>query len=149
MTTRRWALSDVNSDVLESPAVAVLTQLEADGFSIGVAGDRLKVKPISRLTAEQRADIERYRADLLMLCDSGVQERREAFSRQLEIGGHLGLLIFRAGVPYVPGTCYACGDRLVSPRPGRCWRCALAARLACHAPIAADLLAEYDTARIA
>lgn len=149
MTTRRSALSEVQ-DVLQSPAVSVLLALEADGFTLTAMGDRLKVKPISKLTAEQRADLERYRGELLTLlrvCDNGVQERRAAFSKRLRTG--TGPLVFRDRVPYVPGICYSCADPLPHLGPGRCWRCSLAARLACHAPVPVELLGALDEARSA
>ena len=145
--TRRRALSD---DVFESPAVAILLQLEADGFEVGIAGDRLRVKPISQLTSDRRKDLEQYRCELLLLLrvsDTGVQDRRRVFAGLR--GTPLGQWTFRPGVALRPGACYRCGDRLAVPRPGRCWRCGLAARLACHAPIPLDLMITDDEAQSA
>ena len=111
------------------------------------------MKPISRLTSEGRADIEQYRDDLLVLlriCDESVQERRVVFAQQLAAAGDaVPILAYRPGTSYVPGVCYSCAEPLPHPRHGRCWRCALAARLACRAPIPSDLMAAYDHARIA
>ena len=144
-------MSEMSSDVLQSPAVEVLVRLEAEGFEIGAAGDRLRVKPISRLTVDQRAELERYRADLLMLlrvCDEAVQDRRLAFARQLDTGVDPGLLVFRPAVPYVAGRCFSCGDATGRPVHGKCWRCALAWRLALRLPIATDLALVYDGQKV-
>jgi hypothetical protein len=146
-------LSDLDVDVLQSGAVALLLQLEAEGFEVAASGDRVKVKPSPRLTPKRRADLERYRYELLVLlrvCDDGVQDRREAFARLLAAADDVvPTLVFRAGTSCVPGVCYSCASALPHPRHGRCWRCALAARLACGAPISPALAGEYDHARIA
>jgi hypothetical protein len=139
-------------DALNGPAVAVLLELEAAGFEVGTAGDRLKVKPISKLTTNQRAELERYRAELLLLlriCDVAVQDRRTVFTQQLGSGVHAGLLLFRAGVPYVAGRCFSCGDPTDRPVHGVCWRCAFARRLALKVPLPVSLAAPYDEARVA
>jgi len=154
MTTRtKPALSEVTADVLEGPALGLLLALEANGFAVAAAGDRLRIKPISKLTAEQREQVERYRHELLVLlrvCDEAVQARRVVFVQQLAASGDkIPALIFRSGTVYVVGRCYSCADALPHPRPGRCWRCSLAARLACHAPIPAVFMAAYDDARVA
>jgi hypothetical protein len=143
---------NVVADVLESPAVALLLGLEADGFQIGAAeGDRLWVKPISKLTEDRRADLERYRPELLMLlriCDEAVQLRRDRFREALASGTSVGLLTFRPGVPYAPGRCFSCGEGLDRPAHGKCWRCALAWRLALRLPIAPDVAAVYDSQKV-
>jgi hypothetical protein len=143
---RRWALSDA-IDVLGGPAVALLVALEAEGFELSAAGDRLRVKPISKLTADHRASLEAHRRDLLMLlrvCDAGVQERRSVFAQQLELKVPTGMLAFVPGVPYVQGRCFSCGVSTGRTVHGVCWRCAVARRLAVRAPIPADLAAVYD-----
>jgi hypothetical protein len=146
-------LSEHLSDVLNSPAVGVLVAVEADGIHVSAVGDRLRVKPVSRLTPEQRSQVEQYRPELLLLlriCDPSVQDRRDAFARQLvEANGSVPSLVFKPGTAYVPGICYSCGDALPAYRPGRCWRCSLAARLACRCPIPVDLLDASDVARVA
>jgi hypothetical protein len=153
MTTRRRALSEVVSDVLESPALGILLALEADGVAVSAAGDRLKVKPISKLTPEQRAQLEQYRSEILILlrvCGEAVQARRQVFVAQLAAAGEcVPPLVFKPGTAYVPGACYSCREPLPHPRHGRCWRCALAARLACQAPIPGDVMTAYDDARVA
>lgn len=145
-------MSEQALNVLEGPALGLLVQLEAKGFSIAAVGDRLKVKPISRLAAEQRADLERHRREILMLlriCDETVQARREAFVAQLAaLGDSIPAFVFRRGI-YAPGACYSCGEELDPRAYSRCWRCVLALRLAFHAPIPADFVSGCDEARIA
>jgi predicted metal-binding protein len=144
----------VTADVFESPALTFLLQLQAHGFEIQVVEpDILRVRPVDRVTPELRIDLQRYKAALLMLIrigDAGVQDRREAFARQLkrpQADVLVSRLMFREA-PYVNGSCHACGDALEGARWGSCWRCSLARRLACHAAVPADLFAAYDEARI-
>lgn len=144
----------MTADVLQSPAVGILCGLEADGFQVDVTADGvLRIAPRSRLTPERMSAISVQRDALRMLvriCDEGVQERRETFARQLEMappGVLVPCFVFRE-VPYVKGRCHACGDRLEREQWGSCWRCMLARRLVCRAPIPADLLAAYDEARV-
>jgi len=144
----------VTADVFESQALTLLRQLKAEGFEIQVAEpDILRVRPVDRVTPELRADLQRHKPGLLILIriwDAGVQDRRQAFVRQLETaptGVLVPRLVFREA-PYVNGRCHACGDALERARWGSCWRCSLARRLACHAPVPADLFTAYDEARI-
>ncbi len=55
---------------------------------------------------------------------------------------------FRPGVPYVPGSCFSCGDALAALRFGRCWRCSLAWRLAVRLPVPADLAVVLDDVKV-
>jgi len=78
--------------------------------------------------------------------DAGVQERLEAFAWQLETapaGVLVPPFVFR-DAPYVKGHCHACGEALERARWGSCWRCSVARRLVCGAPVPADLLTDYD-----
>ena len=128
-----------------SPAIALLFQLQAGGLDIQVIEpDILRVRSVDRVTPEVSADLQRHKADLLVLirvCDAGVQDRRDAFAKQLETAP-AGILVPHLGfreAPYVKGRCHACGDLLGRESWGSCWRCMLARRLACHAPTPADL----------
>jgi hypothetical protein len=144
-------LSEPTLDVLRGPAVAVLLELESEGFEIAVVGDRLRVKPISKLTAAQRSSLEQHRSGLVMLlrvCDDGVQDRRAVFSQQLDLSVPVGMLAFRPGVPYVAGRCFSCGDATDRPGHGVCWRCAIGRRLALRVPIPADLATVYDDHKV-
>jgi hypothetical protein len=58
------------------------------------------------------------------------------------------LLVFRPGVPYLSGRCFSCGDELERARHGKCWRCALAWRLALHLPVAPALADIYDGQKV-
>jgi hypothetical protein len=63
---------------LSIPLAAVLLalDLEARGFRVTADGDGLIVRPGSRLTADDRARIQRHRDALIALtthCDEGVQ----------------------------------------------------------------------------
>lgn len=110
-----------------------------------------KAKPIAKLAPELRATLEQYRAELLMLlrvCDEGVQERRAAFVCALAKGQKPGALLFRSGVPYGRGRCFSCGDPLDAAKFSKCWRCALAWRLAARLPIPVDLALAYDQQKL-
>ena len=145
----------VTADVFESQALTLLRQLKADGFEFQVAEpDILRVRPVDRVTPELRADLQRHKPGLLTLIrclDPGVLARRNvmrALVEQAEHARHVPQLVFRQDVAYAPGVCFSCADRLDGPRWGSCWRCMLARRLACRAPIPADLLAACDEARV-
>lgn len=139
--TRIPALSETFADVLESPAVALVVQLESDGLQLSAVGDRLRVKPIAQLGDDQRAELNRLRGAVLVLlhiCDEAVQARRAAFAEQLDTDrGVVPRFVFRGRAIYTAGECYSCGDAAMT-RGCRCWRCVLALRLACRAPIPSD-----------
>ena len=142
----------MTTDVFTSTAVSLLVGLEADGFTFAVTGNRLLVRPVERLTPEQREAVRREREALLTLlriCDAGVQERRAAFEAQARASSValVPALLFRQGVPYVAGRCFSCGDASGRPTFGRCWRCALAWRLALRVAIPTDFAAVYDDAK--
>jgi hypothetical protein len=135
----------VTADLFASPAIGILCALEADGFEVGVRPDgTLRIAPRSKLTTDRMREIAEHRdalRTLVHVCDAGVQDRRATFRRQLD-ASHPGVLVpallFRADVPYVRGACFSCGETLEAVRVGRCWRCALAMRLALGVPIRAD-----------
>lgn len=66
------------------------------------------------------------------------------FQRQIPAGGPF---VF-ARCPYVAGRWHSCGDPLPRPVFESCWRCMLARRLACPAPMPADLASARDAARV-
>ena len=66
----------------------------------------------------------------------------------LSPAGRVPALVFRQDVPYVEGRCFSCGDALSVFRVGRCWRCALAWRLAARVAIPVDLAPALDNARV-
>ena len=144
----------VTADVCQSAAVGILEGLKADGFRVELTADGvLSIAPRSRLTPERMATVAPHKDDLRMLIrisDEGVQDRREAFARQLETappGVLVPRLVYREA-PYINGHCHACGEALECARWGSCWRCMLARRLACRAPVPPDLFTAYDEARI-
>ena len=143
----------LTDSVFDSPALTLVLQLAAEGFELEVAEpNTLRVRPIERVTPELRADLQRHKPDILMLiriCDPGVQDRRAAFVTQLDApsGAPVSRLAFRE-TAYVSGRCHSCGDALERPRWGRCWRCALAWRLACGLSSRADLAAAIDAAKV-
>ncbi len=141
----------VTADVFTGPALPLLLRLEAEGFDVQVDGDRLRVRPPAKLTPELLGALRAHKADLLMLvrcCDAGVQARREVFARQLAETAAPGVpaFLFRQ-VPYATGSCFSCGDGLAEAIFGRCWRCAIAWRMAAGVPIPADLAAALDAAK--
>ena len=76
--------------------------------------------------------------------DTGVQERLEVFAWQLKTappGVLVPQFVFR-DAPYIKGHCHACGEALERVRWGSCWRCSVARRLVCGAPVPADLLSD-------
>jgi hypothetical protein len=138
------------ADVLASPAVGLLCRLEAEGFTLWIDDGDLVVRPISRLEASFRAELRAHKADLLMLvriCDDGVQDRRQAIERAIAGGVPRESAVVRPDVTYVAGVCFSCGVAHDAPRFGKCWRCALAWRLALRLPIDPGLALVYDNQR--
>ena len=75
----------VTQNVLNSPAVAVLYDLEHAGLDLAVVDGRLRVWPVERLTAEHEQLIQQHRnalVTLVRICDEGVEERLAAFKQQ-------------------------------------------------------------------
>lgn len=137
-------------DVLNSLALSLLLQLEAHGFEVLAVDNRLLVKPADRIPVDVRAQLATYRRELLTLlriCDVAVQDRREVFSAQLAAGVAVGRLTARDRLTYVAGQCFSCGDALPRPVFGRCWRCALAWRLAVGVAIPPMVADVYDQQR--
>ena len=144
----------VTADVLNSPVLSVLMGLNATGVRFRLEGDHVLVSPPGVLTQAQREVFRQHQATVrglvAIVSDPGVRDRCEAFTKQLDIVPPSVLVprfVFR-DAPYVKGHCHACGEALERVRWGSCWRCSLARRLACHAPIPADLFTAYDEARI-
>lgn len=142
-------------DVLSSPALPLLLQLEACGVRFRLHGDQVLVSPRGSLTPKQRAVFSQHRdavRALVAICtDDAIQARRDAFRLQLDAtpAPRLPAFLFRSNVPYVRGLCFSCGDALPERHFGRCWRCSIAWRLACRLPVPADLAAAFDAARVA
>ena len=145
-------------DIFESPALPLLLELESSGFTFKVEGDRLLVRPLERLTPEQRELLRRERAAAILLLrvfDDGVQDRRAAFVAQLTATPPPAIpaFLFKPDVPYLPGVCFSCGEpnqregRAGGPVYGRCVRCSLAWRLAAGIPIPAPQAIAHDEAK--
>ena len=141
----------MTADVLNSPALPLLLQLEAAGFEVAAVDQRLLVKPIDQLPSDLRTQLASYRRELLTLlriCDDGVLARRAMFGAQLDAGVAVGRVTLDASLPYVQGRCFSCGDGLSRPVFGRCWRCALAWRLAAGVLIPPMVGEVYDGQRV-
>jgi hypothetical protein len=144
----------IGPDIFQSPAVAILCDLERDGFQIELLDDgTLCISPRTGLTLERMQEITEHRDALRLLvrcCDEEVQDRQDIFRRQIAAApdGRMPVFIYREGVPYQAGSCFSCGADLPEPVFGRCWRCALAWRLACRLPVPLDLADVIDTAKV-
>ena len=142
-----------DDDVLNSPVLPLLLELEAAGVRFRLDGDLVLVSPSGALTPEQREVIRMHKASARVLVamgtDQGVHERRDAFRQQYVAAPPLTVpgFLFRPGVPYLRGVCFSCGDLLSKLRFGRCWRCSLAWRLACRLPIPSALATAIDETR--
>ena len=141
-------------NVFDSPLYPVLVELDGQGFRFRLSPDgAVLINPISKLPPDVRALFQQHPDDLRLLVsiatDAGVHERRDAFRLQREAAPapRVPAFLFRAGIGYVPGVCFSCGDALPELRFGRCWRCAIAWRLACRLPISVDLATAIDEAR--
>ncbi len=129
-------------DALEGPALGVLLGLERDGFSVSLSpAGVVLIAPRGRLTPARMALILNVKDDfklLVRICtDTGIQDRRDSFRRQHEAAapGVLPAFKFKAGVTYVPGVCFSCGDTLPGLTYARCARCILGYKLALRLPV--------------
>ena len=113
-----------------SPAVALVCDLEQAGCRVQLASDGgVRITPVQCVTPELRARITAHRQALkavLGAMDAGVQQRAERFAEQ-HAACSTGFLML-AEPTIAAGRCFSCGDSV--ERAGRCWRCALAWRLA-------------------
>jgi hypothetical protein len=146
--------SSVTPNVLDSPALPLLLELEQQGCRVELTPHKLVVEPASRLTPHQRSAVLTHARELALLVgclDPGVVERRDLFRRQLEVTPALRVptFLFRPDVPYVRTACFSCGDSLPEARFSRCWRCSLAWRLACRLTVSTELAQAMDAARVA
>ena len=141
-------------DVRNSPAVPLICEREAAGLDLSVVNNRLRVSPASKLTPEFVRRIHHHRESLkalVLICDAGTQARRALFARQWTAAptNRIPAFLVCPDLPYERGRCFSCADRLDRPRLGRCWRCALAWRLACRLPMpAAELAHVYDETKV-
>ena len=138
--------------LLDSPAVPLLATLVARGCRVRVTGDggQLIVEPASRLTADERRRVREHRRTLAALIrDDGLQARRACFAAQLAATtAGLPAFLFQPNVPYQAGICFSCAESLPEPRFGRCWKCALAWRLAVGAKVHPEAASAIDSARV-
>jgi hypothetical protein len=142
-------------EVVPAAAVTLLCDLKRDGFSVQLtADDALAIGPPSRLTPELRHAIlthkEALKRLLARLTEADVVQRTEAFAEELAAtpAPRVPAFLFKPGVVYAKGTCFSCGDPLPALKFSRCWRCALAWRLACRLPIGEELAAVLDTTKV-
>ena len=120
----------------DDAALTLLLDLEHRGVELELDGSDVLLGPQSAVTRADLDNVRRHKAALIQLvriADEGVQERLEAFKAQKPSTAPVLIRGFR----YVAGVCFACGTRSQDrTRFGRCWRCALALRLAWNLTIA-------------
>ena len=140
-------------DVLNSPAVPLISELKVAGFDLSVVDSRLRVSPASKLAPEYIQRIQSHREGLktlVLIYDAGTQARRALFARQWAAAppNQVPAFLVCPNLPYQRGLCFSCADRLGRLRFGRCWRCSLAWRLACRLPIPAKLAQAIDESKV-
>ncbi len=113
----------------DAEALALLLSLEDRQVDLTLDGSELVVSPKSMLTQGDIIAIRRNKPSLVTLvqiADLGVQDRLESFKAQRPSTAP----VFTRGWRYLKGVCFSCGVRTRADQWGRCWRCALALRLA-------------------
>ena len=163
------------TELFESPALAVLLDMERDHCRVEVTDDNtIRISPPDRIDGDRLAMVRRYKSQLVQLirmCDEGVQARHTAYRGQLkaEPAPCIPAFLFRAEVPYQAGVCFSCGVRLppadvrtvtctrtdgtsvnvtLTERYGRCWRCAFAFRLAVGGELPSAIAHARDEAKL-
>ena len=140
----------MRADVLASPALALLIDLEQRGCKVRLDGQEICIRPRGVVTDAERVTLQAHYEDarllVLLSTDASIHARRDTFRQQLEAAPARTVpgFLFRPDVAYVQGRCFSCGDALEVPCFGRCWRCSLAWRLACPLPIPPELAAALD-----
>ena len=141
--------------LLDSPALAVLVELDAKGVQFrlfdGVVRFRRHHGSLTDAHRRVLADnVDAVKALVVMLCDTGLISRRRRFELMFAQAapGTLPTNVFQIGIPYAAGICFSCGHTLPKPEFGRCWRCALAWRIAWRS-LPAPIVSAADEARIA
>jgi hypothetical protein len=124
----------------DSPAVAVLSHMIADGFvfRLGV-GDVVQVNRPAAVSEDRRALLRQHADDVrtivgLLVCDDGIEMRLRTFRALLD--GATSAIPALALIPDAEvrrGLCPSCGVEVDGV--GCCWRCAVARRLAMGAPV--------------
>ena len=143
------------AEIIDSTAVALLIELEAEGFTLRLTDrETLRVEPGSRLTREQRQQLRDFKAPIIEILrgrDQGVMERRQVFQQQLDgvEPPRVPPLLFKPHVPYTIAVCFSCAESNGRQTFGRCWRCSLAMRLVLRLPTTSTLAGALDEARIA
>jgi hypothetical protein len=144
-------------DVLDSPVLSLLIELQAAGVEFRMCSGAVQFRRHggSSLTDIERQQLAEY-ADavptlIIMLADDGLRARRRQFELMFAeaLPGTLPTNVVRRGIPYAIGVCFSCGAALPKPQFGRCWRCALAWRIAWRYPLPASVVSAADEARIA
>ena len=140
-------------DVFRSPAVAILCDLERDGFRVEVTADGvLVIAPRSQLTPERSVAIAECKdaiRQLVRCCDDGVQARRKVFEQQLaQTAPRVPTFLFRPGISYQSGMCFSCGDTCLECGFRVAGAARSAWRLACRLPIPADVAVAIDGAKV-
>ena len=100
-------------------AGALLADLRAAGVAVTVAGDRLRYRPVDRVTADQLERMRAHRAALVALLTD----------REHQIGWRAAAMRAHAGDRRPPPFLTAAPD--LAPMAGRC--------VSCPAPVEADL----------
>ena len=113
----------LTQSVLDSPAVAVLCDLEHAGLDLAVVDGHLRVWPVERLTAGHEQLIRQHRDELVTLvrmCDDGVQDRLAVFKQQLREApeGTMPDFVYVRSTAYAKGVCFSCGTALATPEYG-------------------------------
>jgi hypothetical protein len=88
--------------------------------------------------------------------DVEVLQSDRAFHRRVVIfilddhrAGAAARFLFRPATPHVRGICFSCGKAVPVFITMRCWRCAMAWRLAVDRPVPEALAEVRDTCRVA
>ena len=131
-------------DTLAAPAVQILCRLAAEGVTFDITtGGRLVVAPLQPLSP-WLAELLRQHHDVLVplvqVAEKGVQERVRHFCwwiSRAPAGVAVTTPLLHPHLLSMPGRCTSCGGDLEEARSGRCWRCALAWRLAVRMPLTA------------
>ena len=109
---------------------ALVGDLRARGVTLVPEGDKLRVRPVSAISADELASLRRYKTEVI-----AVLSRAEVFRRQIVEWAAAGrvatpILVLADTPPVRLGRCVSCGEPLPPDQEWRCVTCIEAVRLA-------------------
>jgi hypothetical protein len=132
-------MPDLGDVFQNEPALRLVWDLADRGIDLQVSDDgtTLEVTPAEALRATDLEQLRAHKPTVLVIvgcCDAGVLARVREFRQQPDTDAP----VLVPGIRYTTKRCWSCLARVA--RPGRCWCCRLAYRLARRLPLTEEVM---------